>query len=104
MVKTIKDITAEMRRYADQLDMDGDITGADFRDFADKIDAVFAPIQYDMTKMRKALECIRDMAVAGVHDGSVDCYDIISASEAALDAVNIANEKPIADFVEVNNG
>lgn len=37
--KTTEDILREMREYADQLDNDGDITGADFRDFANQLEA-----------------------------------------------------------------
>ena len=40
--KTTEDILREMREYADQLDNDGDITGADFRDFANQIEQAIA--------------------------------------------------------------
>ncbi len=36
--KTTEDLLREMREYADQLDNDGDITGADFRDFANQLE------------------------------------------------------------------
>ena len=36
--KTTEDLFREMREYADQLDNDGDITGADFRDFANQLE------------------------------------------------------------------
>lgn len=40
--KTTEDILREMREYADQLDNDGDCTGADFRDFANQIEQAIA--------------------------------------------------------------
>lgn len=36
--KTTEDILREMREYANQLDNDGDTTGADFRDFANQLE------------------------------------------------------------------
>lgn len=89
--KTTEDILREMREYADQLDNDGDITGADFRDFANQLeeamkrekavtDAMLAckgkmtphhdpehappPYPGNAAKLREALKASRDYFVA----------------------------------------
>lgn len=53
----------------------------DFDDYADRIKKAMA--RY-VEPMRKALKEIRDMAVAGVYDGTCDCHEIIRVAESAL--------------------
>ena len=40
----------------------------------------------DPTSLRETLVWIRDRMVAGIHDGSMDCYEAIGRAEAALAA------------------
>lgn len=65
--KTTEDLLREMREYADQLDNDGDITGADFRDFANQLEEAMK---------REKVE---------------------TATIAAVKAINLTNEKWIRD-------
>lgn len=54
------------------------------RDFDDYADRIKKAIESEVEPMRKALKEIRDMAVAGVYDGTCDCHEIIRVAEVAL--------------------
>ena len=54
------------------------------RDFDYYADRIKKAIEYEVEPMRKALKEIRDMAVAGVYDGTCDCHEIIRVAESAL--------------------
>lgn len=54
------------------------------RDFDDYADRIKKAIESEVEPMRKALKEIRDMAVAGVYDGTCDCHKIIKVAEVAL--------------------
>lgn len=54
------------------------------RDFDDYADRIKKAIGSEVEPMRKALNEIRDMAVAGVYDGTCDCHEIIRVAEVAL--------------------
>ena len=54
------------------------------RDFDDYADRIKKAIESEVEPMRKALKEIRDMAVAGVYDGTCDCHEMIKVAEKAL--------------------
>ena len=54
------------------------------RDFDDYADRIKKAIESEVEPMRKALKEIRDMAVAGVYDGTCDCHEMIKVAEEAL--------------------
>lgn len=54
------------------------------RDFDDYADRIKKATESEVEPMRKALKEIRDMAVAGVYDGTCDCHEMIKVAEKAL--------------------
>ena len=58
------------------------------RDFDDYADCIKKAMAREVETMRKALKEIRDMAVAGVYDGTCDCHEIIRVAESALNRIS----------------
>ena len=54
------------------------------RDFDDYAERIKKAVAREVEPVRKALKEIRDMAVAGVYDGTCDCHEMIKVAEKAL--------------------
>lgn len=72
---------------------DGPTWGRDAREAAEKWNHRASG---DPTSLRETLVWIRDRLVAGIHDGTMDCYEAIGRAEAAL-AANPSAATPATD-------
>ena len=54
------------------------------RDFDDYAERIKKAVAREVEPVRKALVKVRDMAVAGVYDGTCDCHKMIKVAEKAL--------------------